>query len=189
MNHWLIHHEWIGNALAGYYVVMHLGMAALTLLVLWVNGPRYRYHRNALILLSLIGLGIYWLYPTAPPRLIGAGFHDTVEATLPFAYQVETASANLYAAMPSLHMAWALWVTIAIWSLTTRWWWRAVAALHPVITAGTVLATGNHYTTDVLAGLALTCLGYLMYELAVRVAGRRSDVTDTPQARPGTARS
>jgi hypothetical protein len=189
MNDWLLQHQWVGNALAGYYVVMHLGMTALTLLILWLNGPRYRHHRNALVLLSLIGLAVYWLYPTAPPRLIGAGFHDTVEATLPFAYRVETASANLYAAMPSLHMAWALWVTIAIWSITARWWLRTLAAMHPLVTAATVLATGNHYTADLLAGLALTPVGYLIYELALRLAGRGSGATDTPRARPGTARS
>ncbi|HVT63804.1 MAG TPA: phosphatase PAP2 family protein [Mycobacteriales bacterium] len=174
MNRWLVHHEWLGDALSGYYVVMHLGMTALTLLVLWVHGPRYRYHRNVLIVLSLIGLGVYWLYPTAPPRLVGAGFHDTVAASLPFAYRVETASANLYAAVPSLHMAWALWVTIAIWSITTRWWLRALAALHPVVTAATVLATGNHYTTDLVAGLVLTSVGYLTYDSVRRLAGRES---------------
>jgi hypothetical protein len=189
MNSWLAHHEWIGDALSGYYVVMHLGMTALTLLVLWINGPRYRYHRNVLILLSLVGLGVYWLYPTAPPRLIGAGFHDTVAATLPFAYRVESASANLYAAVPSLHMAWALWVAIAIWSITTRWWLRTIAALHPLVTAATVLATGNHYVTDLLAGIALTCVGYLAYEPVRRLASRRSGEAEPRRARLGTSGS
>ncbi|HVV75597.1 MAG TPA: phosphatase PAP2 family protein [Mycobacteriales bacterium] len=190
MNHWLTHHDWMADILSGYYVVMHLGMTALTLLVLWLNGPRYRYHRNVLILLSLVGLGVYWIYPTAPPRLIGAGFHDTVAATLPFAYRVETASANLYAAVPSLHMAWALWVAIAIWSITSRWYVRVLAALHPVATAVTVLATGNHYTTDLLSGLALTCAGYLIYALGVRVLPPpRSDGTETLPAPRRTAGS
>jgi len=189
MNHWLVHHDWIGDALSGYYVVMHLGMTSLTLLILWVHGPRYRYHRNVLLLLSVIGLVVYWLYPTAPPRLIGAGFHDTVAATLPFAYRVETASANLYAAVPSLHMAWAVWVAIAVWSITTRWWLRTIAALHPVVTAATVLATGNHYTIDLLAGIALTCVGYLIYLPVLRLIRRRSAGTGTPQAPRRTARS
>lgn len=189
MNHWLVHHEWVGDALSGYYVVMHLGMTALTLLVLWIQGRHYRYHRNVLILLSLIGLGIYWLYPTAPPRLIDAGFHDTVAATLPFAYRVETASANLYAAVPSLHMAWALWVAIAIWAMTTRWWLRTLAVLHPVVTAATVLATGNHYTIDLLAGIALTCAGYLIYAPTIRLVRPRSAVAGRLPARRRTAGS
>lgn len=170
MNHWLVHHDWLSDALSGYYVVMHLGMTSLTLVVLWVNGTRYRHHRNVLILSSMIGLAVYWVYPTAPPRLIDAGFHDTVAATLPFAYRVETASANLYAAVPSLHMAWALWVAIALWSITTRWLLRLLAALHPLVTAATILATGNHYTMDLVAGIALIGVGYFLYALALRLA-------------------
>ncbi|HWC34737.1 MAG TPA: phosphatase PAP2 family protein [Mycobacteriales bacterium] len=189
MNHWLVHHEWASDALSGYYVVMHLGMTAFTLLVLWVHGQQYRYHRNVLILVSLAGLGVYWLYPTAPPRLIGAGFHDTVASTLPFAYRVETASANLYAAVPSLHMAWALWVTVALWSITTRWWLRVLAAFHPVVTAATVLATGNHYTLDLLAGAALTGVGYLSYAMVSKAWHPRPDGTGTPRAPRRTAGS
>lgn len=189
MNHWLVHHEWVGNALSGYYVIMHLGMTALMLLILWVNGSRYRYQRNVLLLLSLIGLGVYWVYPTAPPRLIGEGFHDTVASTLPFAYTVETASANLYAAMPSLHMAWALWVTAAIWAITTRWWLRVLGVLHAIVTAATVLATGNHYTADLLAGGALTCVGYLTYELVTRLLRLRWADTGRPPALRRTAGS
>lgn len=189
MNHWVSHHDAISDVLSFYYVVMHLGMTSLTLLVLWIHGPRYRYHRNVLILISLIGLAVYWVYPTAPPRLLGPSYHDTVAATLPFAYQVETASANLYAAFPSLHMAWALWVTVAIWSITTRWWLRALAALHPVLTAITVLATGNHYTTDLLAGAALTGVGYLAYDGLARLASRALAGTKTPPTPRRTAGS
>jgi membrane-associated phospholipid phosphatase len=179
MNHWASHHDAVCDVLSFYYVVMHLGMTAFTLLVLWVHGPRYRHHRNVLILISVIGFAVYWVYPAAPPRLLGSGIHDTVAATLPFAYKVETASANLYAAFPSLHMAWALWVTVAIWSITTRWWLRALAALHPLLTAVTVLATGNHYTTDLLAGAALAAIGYLAYDAVRHLVSRGSDGTET----------
>jgi hypothetical protein len=160
LNVWLTHHDSLADALAGYYVVMHLGMVAFTLLVLWIDGRHYRHHRNVLVGLSVIGFAVYWLYPVAPPRLLGHGFTDSVRSALPFAYHVEAASANLYAAVPSLHLAWAVWVTIALWSITTRSWLRVLEALHPVVTALTVLATGNHYTFDLLTGFALTVLGY-----------------------------
>jgi membrane-associated phospholipid phosphatase len=189
LNHWLTRHDSVADVLSFYYVVMHLGMTSLTLLVLWIHGEKYRYHRNVLLFSSIVGLAVYWVYPVAPPRLIGSGFHDTVAATLPFAYQVETKSANLYAAFPSLHLAWALWVTIAIWSITTRWWLRTLAALHPVITGLTVLATGNHYAIDLLGGAALTAIGYLAYDAGLRLAHRGSADTGTPQAPRRTAGS
>ncbi len=178
LNHWVSHYDALSDVLAGYYVVMHLGMVAFTLLALWVAGRGYTFHRNVLILLSLIGLAIYWVYPVAPPRLLHTGIHDTVHSALPFAYTVEAKSANLYAAVPSLHLAWALWTAVALWAITTRWWLRCLEALHPILTAVTVLATGNHYTFDLITGAALTVVGYL-----IGLQLRRLLVRPPPRAR------
>ena len=54
--------------------------------------------------------------------------------------------------MPSLHIAWALWCTLAVWRMTRARWVRAAARLYPCLTALAVLATGNHFVLDVLAG-------------------------------------
>ena len=147
---------------------MHLGMTALVLLLSWWHGSSYRRQRNALLLLSLVGLAIYWLYPVAPPRLL-PGFHDTVRQLIPAAYSVEAAKANLYAAMPSLHMAWALWCAVALWALSRRRWVRVVAVAHPVVTAATVLTTGNHYVIDLLAGGVIVVVSYAMLSAAARL--------------------
>jgi hypothetical protein len=171
LNAWLGHHDAVADTLAGYYVVMHLGMTSLTLLLLWIQGTHYRRQRDALILASLVGFAIYWAYPVAPPRLLGpGGAHDTVAQILPFAYSVESKSANLYAAVPSLHMAWAVWVAIAIWAMTSRWWLRALAVAHPLLTAITVLATGNHYTVDVVSGVLLTAVSYPLLSAGQAIA-------------------
>jgi hypothetical protein len=164
LNRWLVHHDGVADLLSFYYVVMHLGATSLVLLLLYVHGDTYRRQRDVLLVASIAGLVMYWCYPVAPPRLIGDGFHDTIAQTLPFAYSVETASANLYAAIPSLHLAWAIWATIAVWSMTTRWWWRTIAAAHPVVTGLTVLATGNHYTLDLVCGGALVLVSYPAYD-------------------------
>jgi len=159
MNHWLAAHSTIGQALSSYYFVMHLGMTALVLLLLWVRSDGYRRHRDVLVIASLVGLAVYWVYPVAPPRML-PGFDDTVRSLLPAAYDLEAAKANLYAAMPSLHMAWAIWCGVALWTLSASRWVRAVAVAHPVITAVTVLATGNHYMFDLLTGALLVLLSY-----------------------------
>ncbi|HTW20635.1 MAG TPA: phosphatase PAP2 family protein [Mycobacteriales bacterium] len=171
MDTWLAGHATAGILLAGYYVVMHLGATTGMLLALFLWSPAYRRHRNALLILSLLALIVFWVYPTAPPRLL-PGFHDTVRHDLPFAYQAETDGANLYAAMPSLHVAWAVWVAVSVRALTARKWVRLLAALHPVATAVSVLATGNHYMLDVLAGAALTPVGYLVLGVGERLRHR-----------------
>jgi hypothetical protein len=159
LNRWLSAHHTVGQTLSSYYFVMHLGMTALVLLLLWLRSDTYRRQRNVLVVASLVGLAVYWAYPVAPPRML-AGFHDTVRDLLPAAYRLEAAKANLYAAVPSLHLAWAIWCGVALWALSGAWWVRTIAVAHPVITAVTVLATGNHYTFDLLAGAALVALAY-----------------------------
>jgi hypothetical protein len=170
LNRWLSHHDALADVLAGYYVVMHLGLTALTLLLLWRHDRTYTHHRDALLLASVAGLVVYWAYPVAPPRLLGGATHDTVAQVLPFAYTVETKSANLYAAIPSLHVAWALWATVAVWAMTRRRWLRALAAAHPALTTVTVIATGNHYTLDVVSGVVLIAVSYPLLSAAEAVA-------------------
>ena len=168
MNRWLTGHDDIAQLLSSYYFVMHLGMTSLVLLLLWLRSDGYRRHRDVLVVASLVGLVVYWLYPVAPPRML-SGFDDTVRAVLPAAFHLEAASANLYAALPSLHMAWALWCGVALWTLSSRWWVRAVAVVHPLLTAVTVLATGNHYTLDLLTGAAVMGLAYPLTDMGARM--------------------
>lgn len=168
LNHWLSAHHAVGQVLSSYYFVMHLGMTSLVLLLLWLRSDGYRRHRNVLVIASLVGLAVYWLYPVAPPRML-AGFDDTVRSLLPAAYDLEAAKANLYAAVPSLHIAWAIWCGVALWTLSTARWVRVIAVAHPTITAITVLATGNHYVFDVLTGAVLMLVAYPLTDALSRI--------------------
>src|SRR4051794_14258518 len=83
---------------------------------------------------------------------------------------------NLYAAMPSLHVAWAAWCAAAIVA-ATRGRWRHLAWLYPGATSLVVLATANHFLADAAAGLAVTALGLL--------AARATTRPDTTAPGPG----
>jgi hypothetical protein len=135
----------------------------------------YARARTVLALITAAALIGFWRFPTAPPRLlIGAGFHDTLahfagwgwwgsDASVPAA---ATAIANQYAAMPSLHVAWAAWCGATLFTLTGRRWIKSLAVAYPVLTTLVVLGTANHYLLDVLAGAAL----WAVAEAAVRRA-------------------
>lgn len=180
LNAWLAGHSTVAQVLSSYYFVMHLGMTALLLLLLWLRSDAYRRQRNVLVVASLLGLAAYWAYPVAPPRML-AGFHDTVHDLLPAAYQLEASKANLYAAVPSLHMAWAIWCGVALWAMSGAWWVRTLAVAHPVITAVTVLATGNHYVFDLLTGAALMLLAYPLTDALGRLASELRERRVTQQ--------
>jgi len=82
----------------------------------------------------------------------------------------------LYAAMPSLHVAWAAWCAAALVT-ASRGRWRHLAWLYPAATAVVVLATANHFVLDAAAGLAVTGLGLL--------AARATTRPDTTEPVPG----
>jgi hypothetical protein len=159
LNHWLTRHHTLGLVLSDYYDNAHFVVTLGLLGWLWYRrADIYRPLRNALVTINVLGLAVFWLYPTAPPRLLsGGGFSDVVASTHALGgwHTGPLATvANQFAAMPSLHMAWAVWCSLVLWSLSSRLWVRVAAILHLCMTCLAVLATGNHYLLDVLAGVA-----------------------------------
>ncbi|PZS22472.1 MAG: hypothetical protein DLM54_02885, partial [Acidimicrobiales bacterium] len=79
--------------------------------------------------------------------------------------------ANQLAAMPSLHMAWAAWCALVLWRVlrhgdnrSTAW----AAWSYPLLTAVVVMATGNHFLLDLVAGLATLALATWVSDTAYR---------------------
>jgi membrane-associated phospholipid phosphatase len=123
--------------------------------VLWVYVRRHdAFHnfRNSILLANMVGLLGYVFMPTAPPRLLGVGFVDEHRDGL------VSLAANPYAAMPSLHAADALIVGVVLCSVCKNWWWKAVWAIWPAWVWFAVMATGNHFWLDILAGVGVALL-------------------------------
>ena len=120
--------------------------------------------RNAIIGANLVGLIGYILLPTAPPRMFPSiGFIDHHKSGV-----VELA-ANPYAAMPSLHAADALIVGLVLASLVRRPVWKVLWLVWPLWVCFAVMATGNHFWLDVLAGIALgSAAMYVVYRRPVQ---------------------
>ncbi len=138
-------------ALNRYYFIAHfLGMALLLTWLFTRHRHLYGRVRRVLFAVTIGGLAIHVAFPLAPPRWFPEfGFVDTLQTYGPRVYDSEAvaSTANQIAAMPSLHVAWALivaWAVIA--TLHTRWKWIAVA--HPLLMALTVVVTANHWWLD-----------------------------------------
>jgi hypothetical protein len=162
INRWATHHRTL-SLIAGYdYALAHVIVTATVLAFLWWRRPRLEVPmRNGLVALSVVALLVYWTYPVAPPRLTVSGLTDTlITNDILGAGHVHEGVVNLYAAMPSLHVAWALWCAAAVvMSLRSRW--RHLAWLYPAWTTFVIVATANHYFLDAAAG-ALFALGPLV---------------------------
>ncbi len=194
LDRWLAGHHTLGLVLSDYYDNAHF-IVTLGLLgwLWWRRADLYRPLRNSLVVVNLLGFAVFWLYPVAPPRML-KGFTDVVASTGAFGSWHEGAlasEADQLAAMPSLHIAWAVWCTVAVWRISERPWVRVIAVLYPCVTAVAVLATGNHFVLDILGGLAAIAAAFAIVRLiagwsepaSVRIVRRRPFLAKS--ARPG----
>jgi PAP2 superfamily len=140
----------------GYYAIVHV--PALVAFLLWAfvrDRNRYARWRTTMALATAACLAIQ-LIPVAPPRmLVDLGFVDTALLYRQSVYSaLGRGMAGQLAAMPSVHVAWAVIVALGMWQITTsRWRWLGVA--HAVMTVLVVSATANHYWLD---GIVAVCL-------------------------------
>jgi hypothetical protein len=104
----------------------------------WRRPAAFGRLRSALVLATTAANVVFWAWPVAPPRLAVRGMTDIL-ATRDILGAADphgaTSLVNLYAAMPSLHVAWAVWCATAI-VITTRSRWRHLAWLYPAAATG-----------------------------------------------------
>lgn len=162
VNHWTSLHHAVSLAASYWYQFFHITVTLVVLLwCYWRRPGSYRRARNALILTNVFGLAFFVLFPAAPPRFLpGAGFIDAVANAGFGSDHGGPVTADQYGAFPSLHLAWAVWTAVVAHRLTKNKWLSRLWLGYPLITASVVVATGNHYVLDVLAGvaIALVCL-------------------------------
>jgi hypothetical protein len=115
--------------------------------------------RATLAIVTLIALAVFWSFPVAPPRMLPGGYPDLVALVhhlSPWTLGATALHSNQLCSMPSLHVAWATWCSIVVWRMSSRRSLRAIAVVYPLLTSFAVMATGNHYLADAVAGAAIT---------------------------------
>jgi hypothetical protein len=159
LNHFVAEHYWLIVVTGLYYGILHFVVTPLVLVWLRARRPdRYASLRNTLVGTSVAALIVYWLLPLAPPRLSVPAVIDTMKvndilsAASPHGL---AALANQYAAMPSLHVAWAVWVALAVVVAFPSSRFRHLAWVYPVLTTLVVMATGNHFLADAVGAALL----------------------------------
>ena len=166
-----------------YYGTGHFIVTIATFVIIFRYLPeRFARWRNALAFTTALALIGFSLFPLMPPRLLndkstygGArianerhvenfGFVDTLQrdgGLWSFDSGTMQQVSNQYAAMPSLHTAWATWSALALWPLTRRRRWiQALLVLYPLATVFCIIVTANHFWIDGLGGLVTLAVGF-----------------------------
>ena len=137
------------------YVNSHFVVTTTFLVWLYVaRNHAYYFVRNMFMVAMAFALLGYVLYPTAPPRFLPEwGFQDTV-ATMFGSNVSENANVlyNPYAAIPSMHVAFALMIAIPAAQLMRRTALKVIWLSYPLLVTFVVVATGNHFWLDAALG-------------------------------------
>ena len=153
-------------------------MPLLIVLAVWLwrsHRGTWRNFRNALLISGAVGAISYFLFPTAPPRLMPElGYIDTLALRAAPAYQAQEVGlfVNPYAALPSLHVGWALLAGIAVWWTSPHPLIRAFAVAILLSQSWAVVATANHWTLDAFAGVAICGAAWMIVTLLNRLSFR-----------------
>jgi hypothetical protein len=153
---WVLPHSFLSQASNIYYAVAHVPAAvALLFWLFFRHRHHYRVVRTTLAVITGISLVMHYV-PVAPPRLFPQlGFVDLALRYNQSVYgQIGAGVSDQLAAMPSLHVAWAVLVGIAVFKVArSRWRWLGVA--HAILTIVVVTDTANHWWLDGVVGIAL----------------------------------
>ena len=118
--------------------------------------PAYHRVRRAAALAYVGAQPVFLLFPTAPPRVLD-GFVDTISEVsgLDLEHPFLIRFYNPIAAMPSLHVAFAVITGAAIAERAESRVARGAGYAYAPLVALVVAGTGNHYVLDAVGGAAL----------------------------------
>lgn len=190
--HWLNHTmakiDWLIVPMNYYYATLHFIVTIAVFIWVYVRFPeRYRAVRTVMFSMNAVALIGFYRYALAPPRLLDTTrFIDTFcvhhtwgKTTCSGVAGLSGKVTNEFAAMPSLHIGWAVWCGLAIALLAERTWVKILGVLYPVATFLVIVSTAQHYVLDAVGGLISLGAGFLIQRI---LQGR--PVYSAPAAEP-----
>ena len=156
---WTSGREWLIDFASWMYINSHFAVTLTALVYLYLfHNSRFYFIRNMFMVAMAIALVGYMVFPTAPPRFMPEwGFTDSVAHFTGIPQDSVTINSlfNPYAAVPSMHVAFALMLGLPLAWLVRSRVLKVAWALYPVLVTWVVVATGNHFWMDAFLG-ALT---------------------------------
>jgi hypothetical protein len=144
------------------YVNSHFVVTTLALAYIYLRrNDAFYFVRNMFMVAMGIALVLYVVYPTAPPRMLPElGFSDSVADFTGVHANESDLLVNPYAAIPSMHVCFALMLGTAMARLSARRWAAALWRVYPVVVTWVVIATANHWWIDAALGAATAAVAY-----------------------------
>jgi hypothetical protein len=183
------HLHWYDYATWAVYASYFLATYVVAAFLWFFARDLFRRFVVTVVLLSLMGFATYALFPAAPPWLASEqGALDpttrsiaVIWSEIPVAhfntfFEEGSQYSNPVAAVPSLHAAYTLLITLALWRLAPRWG-RVLLAAYPCAMAFALVYTAEHYVADILLGFVYAVIAFwAVTRLGERLIRRREAV-------------
>src|SRR4051794_29356621 len=165
---WAIAHPFFIHAADWMYVNSHFLVTTTFLIWLYVaRNHSYYFVRNMFMVAMVFALIGYVVFPAAPPRFLPEwGFQDTVADYFGGASQSAGVLYNPYAAMPSMHVAFALMIAVPAIQLMRRRTLKVIWAFYPLLVTFVVISTGNHFWLDAAVGVVVAAFSFVLASAA-----------------------
>jgi hypothetical protein len=145
------------------YINAQVTVTVATLVYLYLrHNSSFYFIRNMFTIAMAIALLGYILVPTAPPRFFPEwGFFDSVSDMVGVSHDSVAVNSifNPYAAIPSMHVAFALMIAVPNVRLAKYRLTKIVWSLYPLLITFVIVATANHFLTDAFLGACTAALG------------------------------
>ena len=161
----LIAHSWLIDG--ANFMYLNAQFVITTGFLAWLylfRNEHFYFVRNMFLVAMGLALVGYAVFPTAPPRFFPEdGFTDTIAALTNVDQDTGAVSllVNPYAAVPSMHIAFALMISVPGIVLSRATFARVFWSVYPLLVLFVVVVTANHYWFDAAAGAAVACLAAL----------------------------
>jgi hypothetical protein len=172
--HALLDQRWLIDIANFAYFNTHFVVTTAFLLWLYLfRNDFFPFVRNMFMVAMVLALIGYAAFPTAPPRFFPEhGFTDTIATFAGIEQDANTTASflvNPFAAVPSMHIAFALMVAVPGASLARSAVARSLWSAYPLIVFFVIVVTANHYWFDAAAGAAVACVAALAAQQLARL--------------------
>src|SRR6478736_2534533 len=189
---WALNSGWIDQVGSWMYLNTHFIVTTCTLAFIYLfRNDHYYFVRNMFMVAMALALIGYVIYPTAPPRMLPElGFVDSVsDFTGVSSDSNVNALFNPYAAVPSMHVGFALMLSVPMIRMTRRRWAKALWAIYAPIVACVVVVTANHWVFDAATGALAALVAAVAAQTLLARVRPRAWAWEAETALPAPARA
>jgi hypothetical protein len=157
---WAIGTGFVNDLASWMYLNSHFVVTTCTLAFIYLfRNEHFYFVRNMFMVAMGIALVGYVVYPTAPPRMFPElGFVDSVADFTGVSEASVNALFNPFAAVPSMHVCFALMLSVPMIRMARHGWVKALWVGYAPIVTFVVIATGNHWTFDAFTGAVVAAV-------------------------------